>query len=187
MAAPGGDNRYDLNGDGFSDGVLNLGWFSPGNTEDWVFMQGTSMASPHVTGVLALMKSVNPDLDPATIALLLRSSARNLGIAGPDTFYGSGMVDAGAAVAAARGASRARFSEVMVRLRSGASVIIWAKASVAGSFHLGQVPTGSYTLEAGTDRDGDGIIDDLGEFYRSASVTVTYEGDVLRNLDVVLR
>lgn len=187
VAAPGGDVTTDLNGDGYADGVLSLGWYFAGNTEEWVFMDGTSMASPHVAGVVALMKSVNPDLDPATTVFLLRSSARDLGLPGPDTYYGWGMVDAGAAVEMARDASRARFSEVIVRLRSGASVVASVKASASGAFSLGQVPAGSYTLEAGTDRDGDGLIDDLGEFYASASVTVTYEGDVVRNLDVTLR
>lgn len=187
VAAPGGDMRYDLDGDGFVDGVLSLGWNFGPNTENWVFSQGTSMASPHVAGVVALMKSVNPDLDPATIVFLLRSSARDLGLSGPDTFYGWGMVDAGAAVKMAREASRARFSEVIVRLRNGATMVASANASATGAFSLGQVPAGSYTLEAGTDRDGDGLIDDLGEFYASTPVTVAYAGDVVRNLGVELR
>ncbi len=187
VTAPGGDMQGDLDGDGYPDGVLSLGWDSDQNSEGWVFMQGTSMASPHVAGVVALMKSVNPDLDPATIVLLLQSSARDIGLVGPDTFYGWGMVDARAAVEAARDASRALFSDVTVRLVDDAGVVAWAKANASGTYDLGQVAAGSYTLEAGTDRDGDGLIDDLGEFYANTAVTVTYAGDMVRNLDVNLR
>ena len=59
-------------------------------------------------------------------------------------------------------------------------------ASASGAYDLGQVAAGAYTLEAGTDMDGDGEIDDFGEFYASVPVTVTYEGNVARHLDVEL-
>ncbi len=63
---------------------------------------GTSMATPIVSGLAALMLSVRPDLSPAEVDSLLKSTARDLGIPGPDPVYGYGRIDALAAVNAAR-------------------------------------------------------------------------------------
>jgi serine protease len=64
---------------------------------------GTSMASPHVAGVAALVLSVRPELDPAGVRQLLRQTATDLGLRGRDDVYGDGLVNATAAVTAARG------------------------------------------------------------------------------------
>jgi subtilisin family serine protease len=62
---------------------------------------GTSMASPHVAGVAALVWADRPGLDVAELEAVLRASATDLGAAGRDDHYGSGRVDAEAALAAA--------------------------------------------------------------------------------------
>jgi subtilisin family serine protease len=62
---------------------------------------GTSMAAPLVSGLVALMKSVRPDLTPAEVEMLLKSTAHDLGIPGPDSAFGAGLVNAAAAVDAA--------------------------------------------------------------------------------------
>ena len=64
---------------------------------------GTSMAAPHVAGVAALVRQANPGLPPAAVADILRSSAVDLGAAGPDPATGMGRVDAVRAVEAAIG------------------------------------------------------------------------------------
>lgn len=73
VAAPGGSTGSDLNGDGYADGVLSTGGNDAQVTVDYnyTFKQGTSMAAPHVAGVLALMKSVNSSLGPAQFDQLL--------------------------------------------------------------------------------------------------------------------
>lgn len=67
------------------------------------FMNGTSMASPVVAGVVALMLSVNPSLTVGEVKSILYSTAVDLGTTGPDDYYGNGRVNAQAAVAAAAG------------------------------------------------------------------------------------
>jgi len=94
VAAPGG---------GTGGGVLstlNTGSNAPG-ADSYASYQGTSMATPHVAGVAALMLAKNGALTPDEIESRLKSSAR----AFPATCSGcgSGIVDAAAAVAAATG------------------------------------------------------------------------------------
>jgi len=105
VTAPGGNNSVDLNGDGFPDGVLSTGGIISNSGVNYVysFLNGTSMAAPHVAGVLALMKSVNPGLTPADIDSLLLAGALSddLGAPGRDDLYGHGLINAQRAVRAA--------------------------------------------------------------------------------------
>ncbi|WP_330277711.1 S8 family serine peptidase [Lentzea sp. NBC_00516] len=67
---------------------------------------GTSMASPHVAGVAALLKSTNPTATPAQLRTLLATQADDLscsdsrcsGTAAKNNFFGEGRADAFAAV-----------------------------------------------------------------------------------------
>ncbi len=63
-------------------------------------LSGTSMAGPHVAGVVALMRAANPDVDVITIKEVLMATAIDLGVQGEDNTYGRGFVDAYAAVLA---------------------------------------------------------------------------------------
>ena len=61
---------------------------------------GTSMAAPHVSGTIALMLSVDPDLTPSDIRGILTSTATQDGRTGsvPNSLWGWGKLDAAAAV-----------------------------------------------------------------------------------------
>ncbi len=59
---------------------------------------GTSMASPHVAGVAALVWAARPDLAVDELEAVLRASAADLGDPGHDTVFGDGRVDAAAAL-----------------------------------------------------------------------------------------
>jgi serine protease len=69
----------------------------------WDHYDGTSMATPHVSGVAALVWSVNPNLTDEQVEQYLTSTAQDLGAAGYDTTFGHGLVDARAAVRQAGG------------------------------------------------------------------------------------
>jgi len=58
---------------------------------------GTSFAAPLVSGVCALLLQKNPEWTPAQVLEALRSTALDLGTAGPDTVYGWGQINALAA------------------------------------------------------------------------------------------
>ncbi|MFO7655377.1 MAG: S8 family serine peptidase [Candidatus Krumholzibacteriia bacterium] len=67
------------------------------------YLSGTSMSGPHVAGVVALMRSANPDVDVTTIKQVLMATAVDLGREGEDDVYGHGFVDAYEAVLAVMG------------------------------------------------------------------------------------
>ena len=77
VLAPGGDLGRDDNGDGRPDGILSTrlatNCFDPvtGDPVDtcfYAFEQGTSMAAPHVSAALALIKSTDPELVGGSLA-----------------------------------------------------------------------------------------------------------------------
>ena len=70
---------------------------------DWDHYDGTSMATPHVAGVIALIWSVNTNASNKTVEDHLNQTCRDLGAAGYDTTYGRGIVNAEAAVIRAGG------------------------------------------------------------------------------------
>jgi serine protease len=94
VAAPGGDN-----GDGILS-TLNAGTTSPG-ADSYASYMGTSMATPHVAGVVALMLAKNPALTPDDVEARLKSSARPFPAS--CSGCGAGIVDASAAIDAAGG------------------------------------------------------------------------------------
>jgi serine protease len=95
VAAPGGSG-----GANSVLSTLNAGSRGPG-ADSYALYNGTSMATPHVAGVVALMRSVNATLTPDQVTSILQSTARAFPAACSQC--GSGIVNANAAVDAALG------------------------------------------------------------------------------------
>ena len=104
IAAPGGEGG-DTNGDGFPDFVLSTAGDDSGPqiSFTYTFQQGTSMASPHIAGVMALMKSANANITPDIVDQLLIAGklTDDIGTVGRDNDFGHGLVNAQKAVAEA--------------------------------------------------------------------------------------
>lgn len=64
---------------------------------------GTSFAAPVTSGVVALIMAANPALAPSQVETALFTTAKDLGAAGDDIYFGWGRVNAAAAVLAAKG------------------------------------------------------------------------------------
>ena len=99
VAAPGGDSSANRNGDADADGILSTLKTDAGSYIYGLY-QGTSMATPHVAGVVSLMLGLKPTLTPAEVSTLLRNTARAIPAGGCTQGCGSGVVDAFAALQA---------------------------------------------------------------------------------------
>lgn len=157
VAAPGGDNGVDLNGDGYPDGVLSTGATqSAADTRfAYTFLSGTSMAAPHVAGVIALMKSVNPDLgaDDIETLLTLGELSDELGAPGRDDLYGYGLINARRAVNAALSAAGQSPSE-SPRLVASAQTLSFARSATGLRLDLSNAGSGDLTVQSvSADRD----------------------------------
>jgi serine protease AprX len=73
-----------------------------GTTSGYVASSGTSMATPFVSGTVALALQRDPTLGPSAIKGLITSTAHDAGPVGPDDSYGHGFLD-GYAVATGGG------------------------------------------------------------------------------------
>jgi subtilisin family serine protease len=151
IAAPGGDIA---DGDG-TYGVLSSTWNYVTSTPIYDSWDGTSMATPHVSGVAALILAQNPSLTQAQLRARLTTYAVDAGAPGPDNQYGAGIVNARNSLTQ----TPAPPTKTYARLFSASGVLL-ATAAVAadGSYAFTGLGDGSYTVFGGTDENGDGQI-----------------------------
>ena len=107
VATDFGDNRWpssnygefvDISAPGST--IYSTDWTGEGG-QPYTYRTGTSMASPHVSGVAALLLACNSALTNTELRQILESTSVDLGDAGRDNKFGVGRVDAAAAVTTA--------------------------------------------------------------------------------------
>jgi serine protease len=80
---------------------VNIASTYPVSLGSYTMMSGTSMASPHVAAVAALIEAYRPGLSPDQVEKAIEGTALDLGTTGRDNDYGYGRVNAAAALTAA--------------------------------------------------------------------------------------
>jgi subtilisin family serine protease len=75
------------------ENIISLDTF---DNSGYIYLSGTSMSAPYVSGLAALLLSRYPDLSPMQVKTMLEQSAADKGEPGFDPVYGYGRVDAGA-------------------------------------------------------------------------------------------
>lgn len=90
ISAPGGDVTVDQNGDGYGDGILQQTFGRRANNFSYYFYQGTSMATPHVAGLSALLLAKDTSLTVKELRKTIEMNAKPLGE--PEK-YGSGLIN----------------------------------------------------------------------------------------------
>lgn len=101
IAAPGGEMASSQDKGGILSTLPTNNTFLStylGFNQDYDYLQGTSQATPHVSGVAGLIFSMNPSFSPEEVEDILTSTALDLGETGWDQTYGYGRVDALAAL-----------------------------------------------------------------------------------------
>ncbi|MBL8548604.1 MAG: S8 family serine peptidase [Hyphomonadaceae bacterium] len=104
------------------------------SASDLCQIQGTSYASPHITGALALLKQASPGLTPQQLVDLLLTTARDAGMPGTDALYGRGILDISRAFQPV--------GPLMVATPSGADALAAAPIGLSGGA-LGDALVGS--------------------------------------------
>ncbi|MFF4349649.1 S8 family serine peptidase [Streptomyces sp. NPDC001530] len=175
IAAPGGEMST-----GTANGILstlNSGTKTP-SSESYAYYQGTSMATPHIVGLVALMKSANLSLTPAQIESAIKTNARAL----PGTCSGgcgAGLADATKTVQAVASSGGTTFSNTTALSIPDAGSAV--ESSIAVSGRSGNAPS---TLKVGVDIThsyrGDLVIDLVapdGSTYRLKSSSTSDSAD----------
>ena len=118
---------------------------------------GTSAATPHVAGGMALIVSANPFLTPEQMAMVLQTTAVDLGPVGKDIRYGAGKLDCLAAIQLALQMNDFGLVQGTVTEQGNGSPIpdvdvqalgdVWStKTDGGGGYSLG-LPEGDWTLQ----------------------------------------
>ncbi len=103
IAAPGGDMSYYHDPAGIYSTMPTYAVYLTTNYsyyKNYDYLNGTSQATPFVSGLAALLWGTNPSLMPDDVQTIIQSTAVDLGPAGKDPDYGWGRINAYAALQA---------------------------------------------------------------------------------------
>lgn len=175
LMAPGGNRQLGPNAE-----ILSTYWDLESKKYTWAYLQGTSMAVPHVSAMAALLKSYGIT-DPDYIRLLLRDSARDIGTPGYDEETGYGLMDAFAVID--------RFQHTYVFFGEMGSGFAQLKSSVAqvqtnGDFELSGVHPGKGRVVGWIDINHNLVIDSGDYVGQSTEQNVTTGTDLITGIQV---
>lgn len=208
VMAPGGDTGQTLTigGETVPAGILStIGDGAGGYT--YGFYQGTSMATPHIAGLVALMLAREPGLDSDTILSRLQSSATPL----PDEACGlpggcgAGLVDAAAALSGTDAptpgptpppvtGSATTYVAALYCVaecsdfdndRSG--IVEVATGALQVPFRIDNLEPGTYVVAAWQDLNGDVVVDEGEPFGRHLNNLTLQAGQELDRADIYLQ
>jgi serine protease len=177
VLAPGGDLEVDQNKDGYADGILQETVISGSRTYE--FFEGTSMASPHVAGIAALLLAEGAK--PGDVPGLLTSTAKDVGSSGWDSRSGYGLVQPVKALQKIGASSTPPASEPAADTtgpaisgvggsRSGTTLTIWWKTDE---------PSTSYVEFEGYGTYGDGSLVTSHQLKFTVNTSSTYQFTVI--------
>lgn len=102
ISAPGGDTSNQNDESAQTQGMIVSTWIDNAGEPSYGVSEGTSMAAPIVSGIVALMYSVRPSLTPSQVRSIVRNSYKNFvpgGVCATSAICGSGIIDAHLALA----------------------------------------------------------------------------------------
>lgn len=90
---------------------------------DYIVYAGTSMASPHIAGLAALILSKNPTLTPDAVEAIIESTAQDVLTPGKDPYSGYGLINPLAAINEAQSVGSNPLSELIITDGSASALV----------------------------------------------------------------
>ncbi|MFH1011158.1 MAG: S8 family serine peptidase [bacterium] len=151
---------------------------------DYGWGSGTSMAGPHVAGIVALLREALPDANVRDIKSVLMRTAHDYGSVGEDNAYGFGFVDAYEAVLQI--ATNRGFLQGVVRDDNTSQPIAGATVQVAGNPHSVRTNAeGSYRISLVADSTWTIQYSAFGYYRQSYEISVPAGETLTQNVSLV--
>ncbi len=180
FCAPGGGVPTTATGSEWAiKTILSTCYDKKTQQNNYVFMAGTSMAAPHISGLAALLYAKNPNITPLEVEASLKTGCIDLG---NSNYYGSGLPDAYAVLTD----TPPKMSNVKVFIGNSNGEIVsnLQHVGASGDFTLSDLGAGNYYIYAFVDSDGDNTVDQ-GEKIGYRQVTLTRD-TILTGVNIAL-
>ncbi len=148
IAAPGGEMGYLHDPAGIYSTMPTYDVFlttTYGYYKNYDRLQGTSQATPYVSGLAALIWTVAPTFTPDQVQSRIETTAVDLGTAGWDTTYGHGRINAAAALAGLATPETPTLNPITNPSNADNYTVSWTIATGATGYLLQEDINGSFT------------------------------------------